>query len=354
MLDYSVYLMPDASFATHQTGKKHWTYDTTGIPYYFYEGYGPQRNPLFIGAEVIYHSQNRGLLGVSDFDRAKEQNDIRIALSNADWLLDNAHSRGNYSLVTYNFKPPGYDIDPPWGNAMAQARAILAMVEAHKLTNDSKYLDGAKRLLNAFYVDVKDGGIAHKSDHDGWWYEKNASREGPEPRILNGMMACLRDLYSYYEYTHDMDAKILFEKGILSLRNNIDRYYIDEPPFYGYSYYDAFGKPAPEHYHKYHVGLLSSLLEKQEDPVLRTYYDLWKAYDGPFPEAGMQTVGNASKNHTDFGNLLELVNPTLKTMIKALSNDNITQALEQTRLVEKQLLQANLTHVITTGVVNPS
>jgi hypothetical protein len=234
---------------------------------------------------------------------------------------------------------------------MAQARAILAMVEAHKLTNDSKYLDGAKRLLNAFYVDVEDGGIARKTDHDGWWFDKNAVKEGTQPRILNGMMACLRDLYKYYEYSHDMDAKILFEKGILSLKNNIDKYYIDEPPFYGSSYYDALGRPAGEMYHTYHVSLLSSLLEKKEDPVLRNYYDLWKAYRGPFPEPG---PGNMNRYHVGFDNLLDLMNPTLKTMITALSNGNITQALEQIRLAEKQLLQANVSQVTTTGVANDS
>jgi hypothetical protein len=58
------------------------------------------------------------------------------------------------------------------------------------------------------------------------------------------MMAILRDLNRYYEYTHEPLAKFLFDKGILSLKENIHLYDINREPYQGYSFYDVLGKPA--------------------------------------------------------------------------------------------------------------
>ena len=99
---------------------------------------------------------------------------------------------------------------------------MRAMALADNISNESKFLDNAKQFMNAFYVEARDGGVTYKTPNDGWWYEEYASRDGLHPRILNGMMATLRDLHAYYIDTGDEEAKLLFNKGILALRSILE------------------------------------------------------------------------------------------------------------------------------------
>ena len=45
---------------------------------------------------------------------------------------------------------------------MAQSQAIQALIKANNLTNDNRYLNISDRLLNAFFIEVKDGGVTYK------------------------------------------------------------------------------------------------------------------------------------------------------------------------------------------------
>ena len=51
---------------------------------------------------------------------------------------------------------------PPWFSSMAQSQAIQALIKANNLTNDNRYLNLSDRLLNAFFIEVKDGGVTYK------------------------------------------------------------------------------------------------------------------------------------------------------------------------------------------------
>jgi uncharacterized protein YyaL (SSP411 family) len=50
---------------------------------------------------------------------------------------------------------------------MAQGRALQALIKAHEVTGQNKYLDSAKMLLNSFFVELKDGGVTYKTPTDG-------------------------------------------------------------------------------------------------------------------------------------------------------------------------------------------
>jgi heparosan-N-sulfate-glucuronate 5-epimerase len=258
-------------FAIHERNAKLWIYDERGIPRYNYSNHGLERNPLFIATEVIYHSQ---------IDTPR---DIEVSLGNANWLINNSLTSGNHSWLRYNYSTSSlearFDLYPPWVSAMTQTRAALAMIYAYQISSDDRYLKYAEQFLDTLYVDVKDGGVTYKTANNdsGWWYEEYPSGE-IEPRILNGMMAILRDLNTYYELTSDVKAKFLFDKGIASLKSNIYRYDNN-----GHSFYDALGNLANKKYHTYHVQLLSDLLNIVRDEVLQRYHAEWKAYSGPFP-----------------------------------------------------------------------
>jgi heparosan-N-sulfate-glucuronate 5-epimerase len=259
--------------AIHKTTTKGWSYDLYDVPSYDYGNYGIHKNPLFIAAEIVHHFHN------------DSKKDIGVAINNANWLVKNSVSSGNYSTLPYDFLIPQYDVKPPWLSAMAQARAADALTKAHQLTDNQTYLDTAQKLMHALYIDANNGGVTYKLGNDsGWWYEEYAEKDGPQPRVLNGMMATLRDLNRYYEYTHDPEAKFLFDKGIMALKENIHLYDINREPYQGYSFYDVLGKPAGENYHKYHVALLSRLLNVTHDDTLEKYFEKWGSYTGPFPK----------------------------------------------------------------------
>lgn len=250
--------------AMHQKDCRLWSYDAQGVPYYNYSQAGLQRNPLYVASEVINHFRDYKN-GAADA--------LQQLTSNANWLVSNASPHGDYSLLEYNFPLPRYKLEPPWHSAAAQARAIEGLAIANAITGNKTYLETAKSLLNSFFVEVKDGGVTHKTPHDGWWYEDFASESVNASRALDGMMLSLLSIFNYYKYTNDADAKFLFDQGVLALKKNLQSY--DDN---GYSYYDIHKTPAPSNYHTYHVDLLRKLLLFEDDEILRKYYDKWSNY----------------------------------------------------------------------------
>jgi hypothetical protein len=234
--------------------------DNAGIPIVHYGGsIGDRRNPVFVCMAALEYSK----------DTSKNQQ----LLNNADWLIANARLNGDFSLLEYDFPWHRYNLSsPPWRSAMAQGLALQVMARAHQITSNQRYLDAGKLLLNAFYVEVKDGGITYKSDH-GWWYEEYAHEKASVSRVLNGMMYAVLGLYEFYQYTKDPNAKMLFDRGIAELKANIASYDND-----GYSYYDILGKEAGEKYHKVHVIFAKRLYEITKEEIFNTYYQKWKAW----------------------------------------------------------------------------
>lgn len=250
--------------------------DRSGIPLVEY-GYkngiyiGSHRNPVTISHFAIdYYSKYK-----KNVDNSTNK---EVSLNNSNWLVSHAINHGNYSLLEYDFPWPDYNLTSPWRSGLTQAQAIVAMVKAHELTGDKKYLDTAKMLLNSFFVEVKDGGVTYKTPQNGWWYEEYAGKGGKEPRVLNGMMFTVIGINSYYRYTDDKAAKYLFDQGIIALKKNLPRYNI---PSYNYSYYDSLGTTNPLSYHKIQIDLLSRLYDITHDRVFKQYHDRWVSFKSP-------------------------------------------------------------------------
>lgn len=246
------------------------TLDSSGIPIVNY-GYvhgiyvGPQRNPVTISQEAIYFY---GL-----FRKTLSMNASQSLINNANWLVENTESRGNYSVLEYKFPYPPYNMTSPWRSGMAQSQAMQALVETYDVTGKKIYLDTAKMLLNSLFVEVKNGGVTYKTPNDGWWYEEYAGNAGKESRVLNGMMFSLLSIHEYYNYTHSLEAKFLFDKGVLAVDRTLPRYDNN-----GYSNYDVLGRPASIQYHHVHVDLLGRLFNITKDEIFKAFHDRWENY----------------------------------------------------------------------------
>ncbi len=226
---------------------------------------GPQLNPITISQAAMRNFDN-----IVKSNYTNETEIVKLIIK-ADWLLENAKEKGEDSVLEFNFDFPKFQMEKPWISGMAQAQAVQALIKAHNLTSDDRYLNLSEHLLNTFYTEVKDGGITYK-DENGWWYEEYASPNNlKEPRVLNGMGFTLLGLHEYYEYTHSSKAKYLFEKGLESFVNNLYKY--DASTF---SLYDLLGHTADKFYHSIHLEIIEELYRITGNPILEIYLDWWK------------------------------------------------------------------------------
>jgi heparosan-N-sulfate-glucuronate 5-epimerase len=245
------------------------TFDKDGIPYVNYDKIdgilvGQQRNPL-----TTCHAASEYL---DHYGETGDESSKQAFFNNVNWLIENMETRGNYSVLQYQFPFPRYNMEPPWRSAMAQAEAMNVLLNAHDITKDKQYLDSAKMLFNALFVEVKDGGVTYKSPDGGWWYEEYADDGAKESRVLNGMMYTLVNINTYYDYTKDPNAKYLFDQGIVALKNNLSKYDNN-----GASYYDIDRLPATEQYHNDHIRLLDVLYKLTNEQVFKVYHDKWNS-----------------------------------------------------------------------------
>ena len=244
--------------------------DNDGIPSVYYgaevngEPIGFQRNPVTTALQANEFYDN--------YKANNDESSKTYFLNNVNWLVDNAVNKGYYSLLQYNFPFPIYNLEPPWFSALANGFALQVLIKAHEMTQDLKYLTAAKSLLNAFFIEVEDGGITYKDSSDEWWYEEYATtdKSAKISRVLNGMIFTVLGIYDYYKYTHDADAKLLFDKGVNSIKKDISKYNDN-----GYSYYDLLGNPSNK-YHQIHIDLTKQFYDLTGEPIFNEYHHLWK------------------------------------------------------------------------------
>ena len=84
-------------------------------------------------------------------------------------------------------------------------------------------------------------------------------------------------LLGYYYYLiilfvliMNADAKLLFDKGVNSIKKEISKYNDN-----GYSYYDLLGNPSNK-YHQIHVDLTKQFYDLTGEPIFNEYHHLWK------------------------------------------------------------------------------
>jgi hypothetical protein len=254
-------------------GSNYISIDARGIPYVNYkEGISGmdievQRNPVTTVHTVMDFYE--------EYKNAGNTTAKQYFINNVDWLVDNSRSNGNYSLLEYSFDFPKYNLQSPWRSAMANGEALIPLLRAHELTGDIKYLDTATKFLNAFYVDVRDGGITYKDSPTEWWYEEYATDDNNSQvsRVLNGMLFALLGIYDYYNYTGSDDAKYVFVNGVNSVIKNLAKYDNN-----GYSYYDVLFTPALK-YHQIHIDLLNKLYDITKQEIFQTYSKKWALYE---------------------------------------------------------------------------
>lgn len=205
-------------------------------------------------------------------DRNEEQC-LDIFLKHTDWLVNNIVVKEGFGVWEHLFTLPYYNFDRiPWVHGMAQGLALSALLRAYNITNKDVFLETARKAYGVFEVDIKSGGVRFVDKNGNIWLEEYAIL--PPPHILNGFIFALFGVYEFYLVTGEKNALDLWENGIKTLENNLNKYDLG----YWSLYNLVHSHPATNHYHTWHIEQLKVLYRLTDKKVFLEYSDRWQKY----------------------------------------------------------------------------
>ncbi|MBN1183773.1 MAG: hypothetical protein JXB49_15885 [Bacteroidales bacterium] len=226
--------------------------------------YGIHYTPVMIAQYALAHW--------GQYLVAKKQEYYERFLIQTNWLRDNiVMMPEGFGVWLHNFEFPIYKLTPPWISAMAQGQGISVMLRAYQITKDEQYFDIAQKAFNAFQFDINDCGVA-AYDEDNLWLEEFPAK--PFTHVLNGFIYALWGVLDFYRVTQSSEALVIWEKGIKTLRENLNKY---EIAFW--SCYDLLRKTICSiDYHQTHILQLKVMNQLTKEPIFGDYSERWQAY----------------------------------------------------------------------------
>lgn len=215
---------------------------------------------------------------LGNFDNFIDTNDekyIAVVKRCADWFIDNINELGiNNKGYVHDNNQEIYGIKAPWFSALAQAQAMSVLSRYYKYSNDKKYLDTALELLKSFEIEVNNGGIFNLLNN-GYFYEEYPSKT--PSYVLNGFIFSLWGLLDLYIVSGNIRAKELYDKGVITLEDNIQLYDIKGISWSRYDLYPFKIKNITSiFYHKLHVEQLKAMYRLTDSEIFKVYYVKWE------------------------------------------------------------------------------
>ncbi|RUO41643.1 hypothetical protein CWE22_05665 [Pseudidiomarina aestuarii] len=271
-------------FSNSNTEKfDHYRYDEAGIPMFFDHTNTWVYFPIQISqvAQTYYARLRSG-------NYTAEQESRFIAM--AEWLRDQCKSVETYAFCSWQgeFDVPAYRMPDNWTSAMAQGQSISVMISAYAWTKDESYLDVAKDAIVAFSYPIEEKGVV--ADYDGVpWYEEYGSETDPA-HVLNGFLFSLAGLYDAYELMGSATAKALFDQGVESLEQRIERFDMGFGSYYDDSFLNQIAitkGQVGDHYHELHILQLAWVYQRSQSDVILDAVKRFLQYD----TGGLYTMG---------------------------------------------------------------
>ena len=196
----------------------------------------------------------------------------------ADFLVENLTERGKCGvwLVHFPWIAPCCLCKPPWISGMYQGLGLSTMVRAWMISKNEKYLVTAQRALLSFEVPVSKGGVLQVDKKGFWWYDEYACTR--RANVLNGFLFALIGIYEYYDASKDPKALILFNNGIKTAMQYMDKYDLNFPVFKWSKYDDKLIFYSGPKYHNWHVKQLIKIHEVTRDKEFLTWAVRWSKY----------------------------------------------------------------------------
>ena len=188
------------------------TLDVSGVPYH---GNLASYHPTSIAQYALAHW--------NEYLATSDESHQRIFLTQAHWLVEHevgiGDDAGGWPI---SFPHPDIPTGGPWLSALAQGSAISVLVRAYQLTQESAFLEVARRAVRTFDRDILDGGVSTPLGSDGIFFEEVAVY--PAAHMLSGFIFALFGLYDYVALTGDPKVKILISCSLATLHSLLDEF----------------------------------------------------------------------------------------------------------------------------------
>ncbi|MCB9208115.1 MAG: polysaccharide deacetylase family protein [Ignavibacteriales bacterium] len=228
------------------------------------------------GIDTLYVATDMAGQLIKDYTKFKSEKDssyLNTIYKYSDWLKTNVEIRNDFAIWPYHFKFTKYDMDYDWCGSWALGTILSSISRRIEISGDSSFINLAEKTVNTFETKIEDGGILYVDEDKNLWFEEYPTI--PPNHVLNGHITGLFGLYDYWRITDNKKAKILFDLGIKTVVENLDKY--DS----GYwSYYDQqYPYLADYYYHKgVHIPQLKVLYQITGKKIFKEYVDKWENY----------------------------------------------------------------------------
>lgn len=250
------------SSATEYTNAK-------GVPYVHYIAENGVAATTQYNATIV---ANYALQYANNFIVKKDSADYQKFFNCIQFLQDSVTKFRNVYLYHFNWLQGWYpNIKPPFTSAMSNGRTIEVCLKAFGFTNDSSYLHFANKLLQAFFIEVKDSGFTYQLNANAYWFEEMAKPNTTTPHILDGHIFALQGIQQYWLKTKNDSAKILLDKGLEGLKNQLHNYDAGK----GKLFYDIAKKEADKKYQKIITTQMLQLWQTTNDSTFLVYANKW-------------------------------------------------------------------------------
>lgn len=237
---------------------------------------GRRYNPTFLA--------NYALALYRDYLVTKDSALLTAFQKQVQWFLEHRTRREYHGIEfwvwEFDFDHPSFGAKAPWVSALSQGRVLCVFLAAYDFLNDPEYLRAAEYAFRSFVVPASAGGVATFEDNTAW-YEEVADEEAPSAKILNGHIAAVQALWTFWKWTGRVDVKRYLDLGIAAVRENIALY---DTGFL--SYYSQYPTSPREYapardYNTLHVHQLLWLYEVTAEPVFLEFALRFSRYDTP-------------------------------------------------------------------------
>ena len=205
-----------------------------------------------------------------------------FAMAAGDWLIQNQNAQGGWRIQVDRKLSKGLlVIKKGWHSAMAQGHAISLLTRLYRATNNTKYLESAKKALNIFEIESYKNGVKAILFDKYIWYEEYPTV--PSIFVLNGFIYSLFGLYDLSKACQDnicQKSGQFYDEGIRSLESALSIYDSGSGSFYDLRHLSLGIAPniARWDYHSTHINQLLYLYTITRNDLFKTVADRWIAY----------------------------------------------------------------------------